>query len=417
VGATGEGTGESFLGEVLDHLSEGLVVTRADGAIVLVNRTFAEMTGLDADEVVGEDVGDLLGPAVATGPEGMGDVLARPDPGRPLALARGAAEPLVVMGSGQRMTSRFVDDCFVTLLRPAGPAQEEGPVQELLDNLDIGVICCDASGAVVLVNRAARELQGLPADLPLVGRPFPAPTDLRMPRGEPVERDDHPLLRALLTGVADTAHVVLGDDDRGTQVAISARPVLVGGRRGAIAVLRDVTAEWQDQVDLAHHAFHDPLTGVANRYLLIETLVRMLHGLGRQGGAVLLVFLDLDNFKQINDEHGHDVGDQVLTAVARRLQGTVRSDDIVARLGGDEFVVAHVSQDEAPDGDVVVARIREALSAPYQFGGLIVDVGVSAGWATTSSSEATPEYLLSRADDRMYVNKRQRAATSPHPPS
>jgi diguanylate cyclase (GGDEF)-like protein/PAS domain S-box-containing protein len=432
----GELSSEPFLGEVLDNLPDGLVVTRSDGAIVLVNQTFTAMSGLDVDDVLGEDVaaiisGDRL-PATA-GPGWMDDVLGRPEPGQQLVIAQRSGEPLAVGASGRRIASRFAGDCFVTLLRPAveapptataaavtdvgGALEGALPIQELLDNLDIGIVCCDVTGTVVVANRMARELQGVPADRPMIGRPFPDTTDLRSPQGELVARDDHPLFRALHHGTPDAAHLVRGNDEGGTHIAISARPMLVGGRSGAIAVLRDVTAEWEEQVNLAHHAFHDPLTGVANRYLLIETLVRMLHGLSRRGGAVLLVFLDLDQFKRINDEHGHDIGDQVLTAVARRLQGVVRSDDIVSRLGGDEFVVAHVSQERTPDGDVVVARIRKALSAPYQFGGLIVDVGVSVGWVSTSSSEITPEYLLSQADDKMYRNKRQRAGTGRSPAS
>ena len=450
----GELLSEPFLGEVLDNLPDGLVVTRSDGAIVLVNQTFTTLSGLDVDDVLGEDVAAIISDAgrlpATTGPGWMDDVLGRPEPGQRVVIAQRSGEPLAAGASGRRISSRFAGDCFVTLVRPAVDAAPAGsattprtasgtaapagsatgppieparvadvggavPIQELLDNLDIGIVCCDVTGTVVLANRMARELQGVPADRPMVGLPFPDTTDLRSPQGELVTRDDHPLFRALHHGTPDAAHFVRGDAEGGTHIAISARPVLVGGRTGAIAVLRDVTAEWEEQVNLAHHAFHDPLTGAANRYLLIETLVRMLHGLSRRGGAVLLAFLDLDQFKRINDEHGHEIGDQVLTAVARRLQGVVRSDDIVSRLGGDEFVVAHVSQERTPDGDVVVARIRKALSAPYQFGGLVVDVGVSVGWVSTPSSEVTPEYLLSQADDKMYRNKRQRAGTGRSP--
>jgi len=194
-------------------------------------------------------------------------------------------------------------------------------------------------------------------------------------------------------------------------LAISARP-LSGPRPGAVAVLRDVTAEWEEQVSLSHQALHDSLTGVANRHLLIEALVRKVQGLSRRGGSVVLVFCDLDHFKDVNDRYGHDVGDRLLIAVARRLQGAVRADDVVARLGGDEFVVASASADPVPDGDMVVARIRTALSAPYRFGPLVVHVGVSMGWAGTATLDVTPEQLLRRADERMYRDKRERGRTS-----
>jgi diguanylate cyclase (GGDEF)-like protein len=150
------------------------------------------------------------------------------------------------------------------------------------------------------------------------------------------------------------------------------------------------------------------LTNLANRYLLLEELRRMLQGLARRGGSVALVFIDLDHFKRINDEYGHDVGDEALTAVARRLVGAVRGDDVVSRLGGDEFVIAHVSTDRQPDGDHMVSRVRKVLSAPFRLRGQAFDVGASIGWVSTDSSDVGPDELLSRADQAMYRHKRDR---------
>ena len=141
-----------------------------------------------------------------------------------------------------------------------------------------------------------------------------------------------------------------------------------------------------------------------------EELGRMLQGLGRRGGAVALVYLDLDRFKAINDEHGHDTGDEVLSALARRLRGAVRGDDVVARLGGDEFVLAHLSAESRPDGDLVVSRLRKVLSAPFRVRGQVFDVGASIGWVSTDRADVGPEALLARADRAMYQSKRERAA-------
>ena len=424
--AAGQGgsSGEPFLGEVLDNLPYGLLVTRADGAIVLANQTFSTMTDLPIDEVLGEDVTAIF--SIET-PQPVGervDVLAsmlgRTTIDRHLRVARREGEPLMVAANGRRITSRFAGDCFVTLVRGARggePAARPGwgvPTEELLDGLDDGIISCDADGVVVLANQAAHLLQGLPADRPLVGLPLPAATALRSAAGVPVAAEDHPLARALEDGAPVSAHLLLrtGTDESTRHVAVTARPLGAAGRGGAIAVLRDVTSEWQEQEQLAHYAPHDPLTGLANRYLLTEELGRMLQGLARRAGSVALVFLDLDGFKEINDTHGHDVGDEVLKAVARRLQGAVRSDDVVARLGGDEFIVAHMTSGRLSDGDMVVARIRKVLSAPYRFGGRVFDIGVSAGWVSTTSSETGPEALLSQADQAMYRDKRRRGGTA-----
>jgi diguanylate cyclase (GGDEF)-like protein len=118
--------------------------------------------------------------------------------------------------------------------------------------------------------------------------------------------------------------------------------------------------------------------------------------------------MDLDDFKKINDEHGHDMGDEVLSAFARRLRGAVRSDDVVARLGGDEFVIAHATA-ERPDGDLVVSRLRKVLSAPFTVRGVVFDVGASIGWVSTDRGEDGPDALLARADRAMYRQKRDRA--------
>ena len=120
----------------------------------------------------------------------------------------------------------------------------------------------------------------------------------------------------------------------------------------------------------------DPLTDVFNRRGFERELKRSLAYVKRYGVAAALIYVDLDDFKQINDQFGHDVGDEVLVAVSRRVQGTVRAGDIVARLGGDEFVVAHTAA-EPEDVELVVSRIRKSLAAPYQVHGQTLSVAAS----------------------------------------
>ena len=144
---------------------------------------------------------------------------------------------------------------------------------------------------------------------------------------------------------------------------------------------------------------HDPLTGLANRVLLRETLVRLL----RRRAPVGVLFIDLDDFKDVNDSRGHAVGDQLLRAVAGRLVSCVRSEDLVARLGGDEFAVVLSGHSDARRA---AARIRAALGDPVQLEGQQVFVGASIGVADTSTSaERTGEALLRNADLAMYLAK------------
>lgn len=420
---------EPFLGEVLDHLPHGLVVTRADGAIVLVNQTFAAMTGLAMDDLLGEDVTAVFsvepaggGAGGATPPPGgaavgggwMAGMLGEAGSGQRLRVRLPTGERLVVRASGRRVRSRFAGDCVVTLVQPTDglstpvPLAAGASVEELLDSVDEGIVCCDAGGMVVLANSAARIMHGLPADQPMVGMPFPATTALRTPDGTPVPAEAHPLIEALFGGVPVAGRFVRPNGEGVVHVAISARPLPPGGPGGAIAMLRDVSAEHAKQESLEYFALHDPLTGVANRYLLLEELRRMLDGLARRGGSVSLVYLDLDNFKEVNDVHGHEVGDEVLRAITRRLQRAVRGEDVVARIGGDELVVAHVTSDRLSDADIVVARVRKVLSAPYRFGTLVLDVGASVGWVSTSTGDESAEELINEADRAMYDEKRRR---------
>lgn len=422
--------GEPFLGEVLDNLPDGLLVTRADGAIVLANQTFAAMTGLSMDAVLGEDVAAVLEPAEGVGLDeaelrawhGSGydaaranllrQVLGRPEPGVPIRVGALTGTAVGLDAAGRRVASRFAGDSFVTLVRAQRPSliagDEQLGIQTILDHVEDGIVCCDAAGTVVMANRTARHLQGLSDEQLVVGAPFPATTLLRTSDGGELAARDHPLVRAMREGVPISTELLLDLPDGQFRVAVSARPLGIDGDGGAIAVLRDVTAELAREQHLTHFALYDPLTEVANRYLLHDALERMLDGLARRGGSVSLIYLDLDGFKTTNDDHGHNIGDEVLRALARRLERAVRGEDVVARLGGDEFVIAHITAENVSDGDAVVARVRKVLSAPYRFGGLVLDVRASIGWVSTTSGGESPESLIAQADRAMYTQKRRR---------
>lgn len=411
--------GDRFLGEVVDHLPEGLMVVRDDGTIIFASGTIAAMSGLSPDEIVGGDVGSFLAldeAQSAGGVENVGaaSLLGTPSPGRRLRMRSATGSELDVDASGSHLSSRIVGECCVALLRGAPEPVAvpiAGPVDSLayrmLDSLDEGIIVCDAGRVVRIANREALRLQGLPVELDLVGHPFPAVTAMCASDGSPLALASHPLTRALHGAVVRGEQLLLGAGE-GTRhdIVASARPLEVNGGSGALLVLRDVTTQLQEQAWLAHLALHDPLTGLANRNLLIDQLRRMLAHLRSRGGGVALVFLDLDDFKGVNDRFGHDVGDEVLVAVGRRIEGAVRSSDLVARLGGDEFVIAHSSTDERADVEVVVSRIRKALAAPYLIKGQPLAVTASVGSVVADPRHEDPINLLVRADREMYRRKK-----------
>ena len=171
-----------------------------------------------------------------------------------------------------------------------------------------------------------------------------------------------------------------------------------------IGTSQDVSDRKRAEAELTHQALHDRLTGLANRALLADRLEQAL-ALGRRAGRLVAVlFLDLDRFKLVNDSRGHAAGDDVLVAVAGRLQSVVRPLDTVARFGGDEFVV--VCQEADTVGDVlhIAERVSEALRRPFRVNGDDLFLSVSVGIAVSKASTSGPE-LLRDADAAMYRAK------------
>lgn len=156
-----------------------------------------------------------------------------------------------------------------------------------------------------------------------------------------------------------------------------------------------------------HLATHDPLTGLPNRRLLLDRLDQALAHATRYRTRVLLLVIDLDRFKLINDAYGHNGGDELLRQVARRLLACVRICDTVCRYGGDEFVVMLPQIDAAEDAEVVCDKIRAHLGTPYALGGEPLLATVSIGAALCREDGQTSSDLIGRADAAMYLEKVQ----------
>ncbi len=196
----------------------------------------------------------------------------------------------------------------------------------------------------------------------------------------------------------------------GRSFACSVEPLRTpsGAIEGALGLAVDITERKVLETQLTYRAFHDPLTGLANRALFRDRVMHALSRVGR-GKHVAIVFLDLDDFKTVNDSLGHTEGDRMLSAVAARLVGAVRSHDTVARFGGDEFAILLeelVSKAEALD---VVARVEESLKAPIGLRGRELNVTASIGLAHANPGDAADE-ILRNADVAMYRSKESGSA-------
>ena len=175
---------------------------------------------------------------------------------------------------------------------------------------------------------------------------------------------------------------------------------------GTLGISRDITAQIQAERALAHQALHDPLTGLANRVALMDRLAQALVAMERHHSRLAVLFIDLDNFKEINDSFGHDAGDLVLAEIGRRLTGIARRSDTVARLGGDEFVVLCPELDESSGPENIGGRIVYTIGVPYIDNGRNLSVTCSVGIAVTSDPATEPDRMIRDADVTMFEAKR-----------
>lgn len=171
---------------------------------------------------------------------------------------------------------------------------------------------------------------------------------------------------------------------------------------------KEEAAREASDAKLRHLAQHDSLTGLYNRAMLEERLGHALDRAARDGSQVALLFCDLDGFKPVNDQHGHDAGDEVLRQVAHRLSDGRRRVDTVARLGGDEFVILLTGLKDARAGAAIVAQqCLDAIAEPFEVEGKLLSLGISIGIAKHAGPAVSPSYLIAQADIAMYQAKRK----------
>ena len=176
---------------------------------------------------------------------------------------------------------------------------------------------------------------------------------------------------------------------------------------GAVLLFKDITRRKELEDKLIRMAKYDSLTGLANRILFREYIVASMARSERRKKHTVVMFLDLDHFKAINDTLGHDAGDQLLVSVAKRLQTCVREGDMIARLGGDEFAVILDDVAEPGDATIVAEKIIETIKAPYELEGEERFVGTSIGIASYPESGPEADDVIKAADEAMYVVKKE----------
>ena len=172
---------------------------------------------------------------------------------------------------------------------------------------------------------------------------------------------------------------------------------------GWLTCFEDITEIYQLKREIEHLAFHDHLTGLPNRHGMVRAIER-LKGQGYRD--LTLLYLDLDGFKQVNDHHGHLIGDLLLKMVAKRLSECAKKPDCVLRIGGDEFAIISNAQMTPGDAATLAQRIVSCVETPFVIDNLTIEISVSVGVLQGNASGATFDKLLTKADAAMYAAKR-----------
>lgn len=294
-------------------------------------------------------------------------------------------------------------------MRTRGPEQD----LSLLDPVPEGILLCDSNGRIAYANRHLEAMTGY-TRAGLVGRTVEVlvPEGMRAAhRKHRLEYQSRPRPRSM--GSVDHDYAVRRADGSSFSADIALGPLERAGGRKVIAVVRDITARKNLEAALAHRALHDPLTGLANRTLFFDRLHQAMLNARRDRKQVAIVILDLDQFKSVNDQFGHQAGDKVLRKAAQRLSRGLRRTDTVARIGGDEFAWVLPAIGGRQAAAVMMAKLLRAVSAWFTIDGKPIQVGVSAGMAIFPDDGDDVDTLIRVADVALYADKRHMRSRPP----
>ncbi len=401
--------------ELFETANDILYTTDLSGHYLSVNRVAEKVTGYTCEEICAMDFAGLLAPEYSAQARQM---LARKIDGDE---ATTFYETEIVSKSGERVLLEvstqliYEKDVAVGVQGIARDVRErnraehalresEERYRELFENAHDLIYTHDLNGNFTSLNKTGERITGYSRD-----------EAVRLNIGQVIVPEDLARARQMLArkGSAAEATVyeldIIAKDGRRVPLEVSTRLIYANGvPYGVQGIARDITERKSTEAKLLHNAFHDALTGLPNRNLFTEQLQLAVERAGREPQFLFAVlFLDLDRFKNVNDSLGHPVGDQLLVALARRLQHCLRPADVVARLGGDEFAILLNDMDAPATAVHIAERMQQELMQPFNLGGHEVFTTASIGIALSTSGYETPEAVLRDADTVMYRAKAQ----------
>jgi len=406
---------EHMFHDLLEFAPDAIVISDAHGHISVINGQAEKVFGYTRAELVGQPI-EILIPSRLRG-----------DHDRYRKTYHGQPHPRP-MGSGMEIFcvrkdgSEFPGDISLGPLETAEGRLVMAVVRDVTDRRRMEVqtresaryarslieasldplVMISPEGTITDVNQATEMVTGLARDK-LIGSDFAAYfTDPQMAR--------EGYLHAFVNGIIrDWPLTIQHETGKRLDVLYNASVYRdeSGNVQGVFAAARDVTERKQFEQQLSHQATHDALTGLPNRMLFNDRLNQAIVQSHRDGHNTAVLFLDLDNFKQVNDTLGHAIGDELLCGVAERIRQALRERDTVARFGGDEYVVLLHDVLGQTDLDSVAIKILHAVALPFEIQGNLLYANASMGVTVFPKDGDTPEALLRNADTAMYVAKEQ----------
>lgn len=385
--------------ELISALSAeaGLVsVFSQNPGLILLDYSMPGMNGLDFMQRLNE-ISVVAIPVIMLTGKGREEVAVE-------AMKSGVDDYLVkdIAGNSVRQLPNLIEHVLAAHAQRIHARRLEVLQQTLMRTVADGIIGLDVSGNITCANPAAERML-LSAPEGLLGRNI---AQLLWPEGVQSSWAGHPL--AALSG--DT---VSRDSDFFHREGGIPFPVAYTATHLAeshddnirwVLVFQDITERKKTDQELVQRALYDKLTGLTNRQMFIDSLEKALARAARGQRQLALFFIDLDGFKEVNDNFGHIAGDQVLQRVAQRLVGCVRASDMVSRYGGDEFTL--IVEDGSMDHlDVLAQKILTAIAEPYEIGGHHMSLSASIGIAQYPQCGMDVESLIGEADRAMYVIK------------
>ena len=395
----------SYLGSIVDSMGEALLVVSRTGIIHTTNPAADQLLGYEQGALAASPLALLVDDRVANA-----TIVTAAAPLRVITNFKhkeGVAIPVAISAvpMPNHADSGPAVVCVAQDLRERLSAeQQQRQADVVLDNTKEGIVLTDAKGAIVLVNPAfeditqyeATEAKGLrlqllwsnPDDPGSIERIWSAVKLYGQWQGEIWMRCKDGELRPVWKNISTVR------DATGQIVNF-------------VAVFSDITAIKEAEERLRHLAYYDALTNLPNRVLFGDRLRLALDRAERSAAAVALLYLDLDDFKHVNDTLGHEEGDRLLQEMARRLPGCVRANDSIARLGGDEFIVVLEDIASPQQAARVAEKMLDAIAAPFHLSGIELRMSASIGISLSPLHGATYDELLKAADAAMYRAKRE----------